>query len=373
MDSKDIFDQFQKKVEEEDEKYKNFRINGENYNFPHIYLTDEEINDFNEECKRCGIDLKVVPLSDYMNFNLAENEEVDIESNMKIVNNCYIEKKEVEEDEKSNEEEIIRNHSTTCAKIDYNTSFIGKKRNIVEDDETEKSNDKNSQTDEKSNNSVKSSINFNRNKLDDDIPINKNNKKNKKGQKKKNPKQKGKKEKIKKKNISKNVNINDKFNNYFKKIKETSLKYQNEDNEKKQLIDEISKKSKNLTLEELKNIADSQHIRIIGDELNIYQLEKLNSNQLENLLTNIVLNSNFGKLDPHRKDNIKKIRNKEEWEKKSKERSMKKKKEKNQSVIDTSIKIDKDKDNDKDQSKENKVDDDESESESSYDENDSLN
>lgn len=371
MESKDIFDQFQKKVEEEDAKFKNFRINGENYNFPHIYLTDEEINDFNEECKRCGIDLKVVPLSDYMNFNSAQNEDVDIESNMEIINNCYIEKKEVEEDEKSNEEEITRNHSTTCAKIDYNKNFIGKKRNIIEDDETEKSNDKNSQTDEKSNKSIKSSINFNRNKLDD-ISLNKNNNKNKKSEKKKYPKQKEKKENIKKKNISKNVNINDNFNNYFKKIKETSLNYQNEDIKKKQLLDEISQKSKNLTLEELKSIADSKHIRIIGDELSTFQLGKMSSNQLENLLTNIDLNSNFSKLDPNRKDNIKKIRNKEEWEKKSKERSMKKKKQKSESVIDTNIKKDKDKDN-KDKSKEDKVDDDESESESSYDEDDSLN
>ena len=120
----------QKKVEEEDEKYKNFRINGENYNFPHIYLTDEEINDFNEECKRCGIDLKVVPLSDYMNFNLAENEEVDIESNMKIINNLCIS----DSSNYINKPEENLDYKISHIKIDWNSLLIRMKQYEFESD-----------------------------------------------------------------------------------------------------------------------------------------------------------------------------------------------------------------------------------------------
>ena len=119
----------------------------------------------------------------------------------------------------------------------------------------------------------------------------------------------------------------------------------------------------------LKEIADSKHIRLIGDELSIDQLKKLSRNQLENLLTNIVINSNFGKLDPYRKDNIKKMRNKEELEKKSRERvimkkTMKEEKKKNESLNKKNI---------NNNSNEGKKDDDDFESESSYDEDDALN
>ena len=93
MDIQENFIKFQEKVDKEEEIYENFRISAEDYNFPHIYLTDKEIIEFNEECKRAGIDLKVVPLSEYMNISGGRIEEHNIESDIELLNNSFIEKK----------------------------------------------------------------------------------------------------------------------------------------------------------------------------------------------------------------------------------------------------------------------------------------
>lgn len=381
MDIQFNFAKFQEKVDKEDEIYENFRISAEDYNFPHIYLTDEEIIDFNEECKRAGIDLKVIPLSEYMNISGGKSEEHNIESDIEMLNNSFIERKEDDEEEKTNEERKSRNNWINNDKIENDKNLIGKKhkRKVIETDEEEevdKKDENNSNFDEKSFKSFKSSIDFNKNKLED-FKLNKDkirkNNKNKKQfkDKKKYPKKNIEKEKNEKKNKKnpKNNNINDNFNNYFKRIKETSLTYKDEDKKVEKIIKDIIEKSQYLTKEGLKEIADSKHIRLIGDELSIVQLKKLSLNQLANLLTNIEINTKIYKLDTNRKDNIKKIRNKEELEKKSRERVIKKKamkeeKEKNESLNKKNI---------NNNSNEEKRDDDDFESESSYDEDDALN
>ena len=57
--------------------YQTFKININNLNIPHLYLSSEEIIKFNEECKTSGIDLKVVSLSDYMNIQIEDIEDDD--------------------------------------------------------------------------------------------------------------------------------------------------------------------------------------------------------------------------------------------------------------------------------------------------------
>ena len=182
MDIQFNFAKFQEKVDKEDEIYENFRISAEDYNFPHIYLTDEEIIEFNEECKRAGIDLKVIPLSEYMNISGGKSEEHNIESDIEMLNNSFIEKKEDNEEEKTNEERKTRNNSMiNYDKIGYDKNLIGKKhrRKVIETDEEDyddKRDDKNSNIDEKSFKSFKSSIDFNKNKLED-FKLNKDKKK----------------------------------------------------------------------------------------------------------------------------------------------------------------------------------------------------
>ena len=385
MDIQDNFAKFQEKVDREDEIYENFRIGAEDYNFPHIYLTDEEIIEFNEECKRAGIDLKVVPLSEYMNISGGKYEEHNIESDIEILNNSFIEKKEDDEEEKTNEEKKSRSGSLNYDKIGYDKKYIGKKhkRKVIEtDEEDNKKDEKNSNFDEKSLKSFKSSIDFNKNKYEDsklnkDRNNNKNKNKNKKQQKdkKKNPPKKSiEKEKNEKKNKKnpKNHNINDNFNNFFKRIKETSSTYKDRDKKIEKLIKDILEKSQYLTKDGLKEIADFMHIRLIGDELSINQLKKLSHNQLENLLINIEINTDINKLDPNRKDNIKKMRNKEELERKSRERIQQKKIMKDEKKKKESLNK-KNNNNYNDNSNKGKMDDDESESGTSYDEDDGLN
>jgi hypothetical protein len=76
----------------EEEKYLNAEVTIENYKFPHIYLTEEEIEQFNKECDHYGFDIKVVPLSTYMNlnspdktYNLNEDDDIDMEQKEKNI------------------------------------------------------------------------------------------------------------------------------------------------------------------------------------------------------------------------------------------------------------------------------------------------
>ena len=180
MDNKTNFIKLQEKVDKEEGIYENFRISAEDYNFPHIYLTDEEIIEFNEECKKAGIDLKVVPLSDYMNISSSKNDVCNnIKSNMELVENSFIENKGDEEEEKFFEDEKSQNNSINFDnKIENNKQYIGKKnrRKVISDEEEDKSNEKNSNTD-KSYKSFKSSIEFNRHTLED-VMIDKNKNRN---------------------------------------------------------------------------------------------------------------------------------------------------------------------------------------------------
>ena len=82
------FAKYNKRVLEEEKKYANTEVNIKNYKIPHIYLSDEEIEEFNSLCNTLNIDLKVVPIEDYMNLNtpeknsdLNQDEEEDEESN----------------------------------------------------------------------------------------------------------------------------------------------------------------------------------------------------------------------------------------------------------------------------------------------------
>ena len=51
-----------KRVKEKEEKYKDAEITIWNYNILHIYLTKEEIEDFNEKSDEFNLDIQLVPL-----------------------------------------------------------------------------------------------------------------------------------------------------------------------------------------------------------------------------------------------------------------------------------------------------------------------
>lgn len=367
------FAKYQEKVEKENKKYENYEITAENFNFPHIYLTDEEIKEFNAECKKAKIDLKVIPLSEYMDISSVERDDRDINEDMKFLDNCFIQKDEFEE-EKKEEEKNINNNINFENIIKNVNEYIGKKQKRVindDSDESEASNDRSSF-------SFKSSIELNKNKLKKEKE-HKNNKYKNKSQN--HPKKIVNDEKYikKKKNINNNKKEGNNKNNekniidkYFKKLIDTSEYEQNIPKRGNELVEEIQEKSQNLTKEGLQDMAKNRHIRLVGDEFKIDDLKKMSVNKLESLLNDININSDINKLEPNRKDNIKTIRNKEERERRSKERILKKKmmkeekkkieslnnNEQNKSNNNNEQNMDKDSDDDK--------------SESSYDD-DSLN
>ena len=102
----------------------------------------------------------------------------------------------------------------------------------------------------------------------------------------------------------------------------------------------------------------------MGDQFSVDVLGKKNNNHLKNLLFDIKTNSSLYKLEPNRKDSIKTIKNREEWERKSYEKTLKKK-----MMIEENKKKQIYYNNNK---KEDKKSSDESQSEMSYDD-DSLN
>ena len=112
------------KLHNEYKLYSNTEVTAENYNFPHIYLTDEEIGEFNEECRKAGIDLKVVPLSDYK--NVAENNlKVDPDKKIELINDCFIE----EQNQSKTDENSFYENEEEKRDLDFNFQLDDPKEN----------------------------------------------------------------------------------------------------------------------------------------------------------------------------------------------------------------------------------------------------
>ena len=328
FDANEEFKKLNERVKHEEEKYLNAEVTVENYKFPHIYLTEEEIEEFNRESDKHGLDIKVVPLSTYMNlnspdksYNVDDEDEIDIEEKERNIEKFmdFLGKNYYKKEEKNE------------------NKYIGKKRNkILEDDsEQEESNissfksksymrsrkiiknKENKEEDEKSEKSNLSEYNKRDIDIEEEKEIEKSNDKKyieDKGNKKK------KKLIKKKKNNRKTAEISEKFDNYFRKIKETRQKQIDDERRKIPLIKEIIEKSQNLTQEVLREVAKVNHVSLIDDStLSQNDLNKKDTNQLDRILVDININSNVLKLNSGGKENIKKMKDRIEREKKARE------------------------------------------------------
>ena len=332
FDADDEFEKLNQRVKHEEEKYLNAEVTVENYKFPHIYLTDEEIEEFNRESDKNGLDIKVVPLSTYMNlnspdktFNVDEDDEIDIEEKEKNIEKFmnFLGKNYIKRDEKNEEKN--------------ENKFIGKKRNKILEDESEQEesnissfksksyvrsrkiikNNGNKEEDEKSEKSNLSEFNKK------DIDIEEEKEEEKSNDKKHNEKNgnKNKKKIIKKKKNNKKSNeIAENFDNYFRKIRETRQKQIDDENRRDALIREIMEKSQNLTQEGLREVAKINRVSLIDDNtLSEHDLTLKLTNQLDRILVDININSNVLKLNGGGKENIKKMKDRMEREKKARE------------------------------------------------------
>ena len=332
FDADDEFEKLNQRVKHEEEKYLNAEVTVENYKFPHIYLTDEEIEEFNRESDKNGLDIKVVPLSTYMNlnspdktFNVDEDDEIDIEEKEKNIEKFmnFLGKNYIKREEKNEEKN--------------ENKFIGKKRNKILEDESEQEesnissfksksyvrsrkiikNNGNKEEDEKSEKSNLSEFNKK------DIDIEEEKEEEKSNDKKHNEKNgnKNKKKIIKKKKNNKKSNeIAENFDNYFRKIRETRQKQIDDENRRDALIREIMEKSQNLTQEGLREVAKINRVSLIDDNtLSEHDLTQKFTNQLDRILVDININSNVLKLNGGGKENIKKMKDRMEREKKARE------------------------------------------------------
>ena len=372
------FEKIKEKAQNEDKLFENCQVTANNYNFPHIYLSDEEIQEFNDECKKAGLDLKVVPLYDYMNSS-QDKLELNFSKKAKILSDCFINipNNEVEEEEKKSSfmNEFSINFDSDDNKKEPEKKYLNKKRNKILND-SENSMEENKSIENRNNSNDDQSMssfsitNSNKNRTKINKKKEKNNSKNPANNRKKTvttvkmPKKSknnfGKDNKEKKDKMD----INNNMNNWFKRIKETSAECQNEEINKQKIIEEIMKRSENLTKDGLKEMANNKHIKLVGDQFKITDLKGKTLPQLKGILQDIKINSDIIMLDNDRKNVIKNIRNKEEMQRKSQERALKKKQKEEEKRKENLQKIEQQKQKEQQYREED--------SESSYDEKDSL-
>lgn len=317
------FEKLNQQVKMEEERYLNAEVTIENYKFPHIYLTEEEIEQFNKDCEKYGYDIKAVPLVEYMNLNssdksykLNEDDEIDMEEKEKNVDKFM---EHLGKNFQSKKEEENKDNKD-------NRKILGKKRKILDDSfEEEKSlkssmksksivssRSRKSEISEKSNltenniENIDKSTNIEEEKNNDKIIKEKINKKKFK----------------KKKKIKKSTNdLSENFDNYFKKIKETRKKQEDDENRKSDLIKKIMETSQLLTRDVLNDVAKVNHFTLLDNNSTIRELDLENKdvNQLDRILVDININSKLLKLNPENQANIKKMKTRQEMEQKAKE------------------------------------------------------
>ena len=321
------FEKLNEQVKMEEEKFLNAEVTIENYKFPHIYLTDEEIEEFNKDCEKYGYDIQAIPLVTYMNLNCPDKEfqldgedEIDLEEKEKNIDKFMEflgknyqkieeEKKEDKEDKEKKEDKVINNDK-----------MLGKKRNkVLEDSFEEEKSIKSSLKSKsiKSNRSKKSEISEKSNLTENNLEKIEEEKNNSKIMK-----NKEKKKKInKKKNKKKTNEITENFDNYFKKIKETRKKQEDDENRKNDLIQEIMINSQLLTKDVLNEVAKVNRFGLLDNSTTIKEsdLQKKTVNELDRIMVDININSKLLKLNSDNQNNIKKIKQRQELEQKAKE------------------------------------------------------
>ena len=340
----DHFRFFEEKIKNEEEELDPYPLNPEDYNMPMIYLTDEEIKEFNQICEKENIDLKVCPLSQFTD-RYPELEDDIIAKEIKIMSQTF--KNKVKEDK---EQKDLMEENQCNANLDYKmkyvNDYIGKKQKKTNiDPEGNRPNEKCKENQDNSDDGSDSSIN-------DEIYKNesgqyKQNKKKNSNKKANNAKNKKKKiiedeedeKEEKKSNIEKEKDImRNNFFKYFERIKTSSQHQQNEEKRIKEFIDKIMIKSQYLTQDALNDISKNKHIKIIGHQLSIHDLKQKSIFQLEDILVNIEINVEFNKLEPKRGNNIRDLLNKEETERKNLEKALEKKRLKEEMMKNRAIK-----------------------------------
>ena len=306
------FEKYDKKVREEEKRYANSETKWKDYNFPHIYLSDKDIKEFNNKCVELGIDLKVVPIDEYMNLNKPEkkednNDEEKMDDKMEKIDKAmeYLSKNFLPD--KKKKLNLIKDNSYIINEVN---DYIGKKQRRIADNHSEEENNNNSNSLSKED------------EKDEDDEIEK----------------RGRKIKNKRKNKG-NVNqLPQKCDDYFRRIKNTRKIEINDEKRKNPLIKKILEKSQYLTQEDLKLLAKLKHIPVIDDTILCeFDLNKKHVNFLDSFLVDIKFNSEILKLNNGSNENIQKTKKRLERERQLQidylENKKRKEQKKNQDLI----------------------------------------
>ena len=253
------FEKYDKKVREEEKRYANSETKWKDYNFPHIYLSDKDIKEFNNKCVELGIDLKVVPIAEYMNLNKPEkkednNDEEKMDDKMEKIDKAMEHLSKNFLPDKKKKLNLIKDNSYIINEVN---DYIGKKQRRIADNHSEEENNNNSNSLSKED------------EKDEDDEIEK----------------RGRKIKNKRKNKG-NVNqLPQKCDDYFRRIKNTRKIEINDEKRKNPLIKKILEKSQYLTQEDLKLLAKLKHIPVIDDTILCeFDLNKKHVNFLDSFL-----------------------------------------------------------------------------------------
>ena len=140
------FEKYDKKVREEEKRYANSETKWKDYNFPHIYLSDKDIKEFNNKCVELGIDLKVVPIAEYMNLNKPEkkednNDEEKMDDKMEKIDKAMEHLSKNFFPDKKKKLNLIKDNSYIINEVN---DYIGKKQRRIADNHSEEENNNNS-------------------------------------------------------------------------------------------------------------------------------------------------------------------------------------------------------------------------------------
>ena len=118
IDIEEEFARFNKIVHEEEKKYSKAEVKIKDYNYPYIYLTEDEIEDFNSVCLQSDFGFKATPFTEYFKLTspskYMNNEDESIDDRMARVEQklgkfaeFFLQDKKFKKKKEKNEDEEI--------------------------------------------------------------------------------------------------------------------------------------------------------------------------------------------------------------------------------------------------------------------------
>lgn len=302
----------EKAIREEVDALKQCIIDGSCYDVPGCYLTRKQIEYYNKQFKKDGIELIIEPFFEYI---YPEKDQLDLGrleqfEKRKIKNKFSTEEKKfyyIHQDEINNNQSGDDENDKEKKVENVNNNKKNKKFFHDDLDSNGENNDNDEEEKIENQNQSSKSTFLNKKKNNPNLLLSKDheNSKNKNGILQK---------------IS-SAQSTERYNSLFDKIKNQKNENENETNKINSLIEEIKELSKDLTIKELKDFCSSHKLSTIENEIKLSELKEKSLPQLENIKESLFQDITFHKLYNKRD---KTIRTEIELEQKMRQRLYKK-------------------------------------------------